>query len=413
MDDTSVSVGEIWDIFKAYGITLLAGERGLGNEVSSVSVLELISEEQNPVWYLGGELVLSTLQLYPDPESVAEGVRLLSSRGVACLGIHQGNAPSIPDSLIINTAEELGFPLFSIPHTMPYSIIFTGVYERIFSKRAANILQPEEKIRVDLYCDLLSGSVESEEYISVRAGRLDIPLQGRHCALEVIVVGELTRQSETSNARFGTYLQHMIRKACGQYIQRIAVLPQSEGHLVVLHFNQKAKSDVIEAQIRDIYKAIHEQLSVLPDINELFIGVGEVQESLILLARSCSQANRAVALGRKISESGGLFFFGQMGIYSLVDANSMDEFHGNCLNEMKTFVEKCGVNAGIYLDTLEAYFDYGESPTAVAAALGLHLNTVRYRLKKISEIMGADFFKDGNEKLRMYLLIKMQKIILL
>jgi sugar diacid utilization regulator len=344
-------------------------------------VLELGSEQQNPAWYLGGELVLSTMQMYPDAESVADAVRLLSTRGAACLGIHQGTAPSKPDSLIINTAEELGFPLFSIPHSMPYSIIFTGVYERIFSKRAANILQPEEKNRVDLYSDLLRGSVESEEYISVRADRLDIPLNGRHNVLEVIVDGELTQQSEIAHARFGTFLQHMVRKACGQYVQRIAVLPRSEGHLVVLHFNQKTKEDVIETQIRDIYKFIHEQLSVLPDVNKLFVGVGEVQESLILLARSCSQANRAITLGRKISESGGLFFFGKMGIYSLVDAKSMDEFHGNCLREMELFVEKSGANAGIYLDTLEAYFDFGESPTAVAAALGLHLNTVRYRLK--------------------------------
>jgi sugar diacid utilization regulator len=206
-------------------------------------------------------------------------------------------------------------------------------------------------------------------------------------------------------------LQYAIRQVCGQYVLKCAVLPQSEGYLVMLHFSQKSKPNAIESQIRDIYRAIGEQLSGRPDSGALFVGVGEVQGSLLLLARSCRQANRAIALGRKINGNGGLFFFGQMGIYSLVDAKSMEEFHANCLHELARFTEMCGANANIYLDTLEAYFDFGESPSAVAGALGLHLNTVRYRMKKIGEILGADFFKDGKEQMRMYLLIKMQKII--
>jgi sugar diacid utilization regulator len=168
---------------------------------------------------------------------------------------------------------------------------------------------------------------------------------------------------------------------------------------------------VQESQIRSIYKAIQIQLSKLPDVNRLFVGVGEVQDSLMLLSRSCRQANHAIALGRKISGNDGLFFFGQMGIYSLVDAKSMEELHSNCFNELEEFANICGVNAGIYLETLEAYFDSGESPAAVASVLGLHINTVRYRMKKITELLGADFFKDGKEKMRMYFLIKMQKIL--
>jgi purine catabolism regulator len=562
MDDTVVSVGDVWDIFKPYGIILLAGEKGLDRQVSSVSVLELGSEQQNPAWYLGGELALSTLQMYPDAQSVAKVMRLLSSRNVACLGIHQGTAPSTPDRLIVETAEELGFPLFSIPHSMPYSIIFTGVYERIFSKRINSIIQSEElntaltqalfardsveaiaqtlarlvqkpaavfdedcnllasspfnspgklfidaiqkgelkptlldaeirelhgskkqliripiqfeskdynilmmhtfsdgsavgrialladkwqsahseqidllglshsttalaivqmkkravleaeeKIRGDLYSDLLRGAVDSEEYVSVRADQLDIPLHGGHCVIEIISGEESAHHGEASHNRFGDHLRRLIRASYWPHIQRIAVLPQSEGHLIVLHFQQKTHPDVMEAHIRDMHKAVHEQLSGLTGFNCLFMGVGEVQESLMLISRSCIQANRAIALGRKINRSGGLFFFGQMGIYSLVDAKSMDDFHSNCIHELERFAKKCGGNSEIYLDTLEAFFDCGESPTAAASALGIHLNTVRYRLRKISEIMGPSFLSDGKEKLRMYLLIKMQKII--
>jgi purine catabolism regulator len=273
------------------------------------------------------------------------------------------------------------------------------------------VLEAEEKIRGDMYIDLLGGAVDSEEYVSVRARQLDISLYGSHCVIEVIPNGGLANKSESARAGFGLRLQNIVSRACGQYALKSAVIPRSEGYLIVLHFLRKTKPEAFEAQIRAVCTALWEQLSALPDINELFVGVGEVQESLTQLALSCRQAGRAIALGRKISGNGGLFFFGQMGIYSLVDAKSMEEFHENCCNELEQFTEKCGANAAIYLDTLEAYFDSGENLTAMASALGLHLNTVRYRMKKISEIMGAGFFKDGKEKMRLYLLIKMQKII--
>jgi sugar diacid utilization regulator len=238
---------------------------------------------------------------------------------------------------------------------------------------------------------------------------MDIPFYGIHCVLAVLPDGGPAYQSERDSMRFRTCLRAAIIH--GQHVLKSAVLTQSEGHLVVLHFRHDTKPNVLESQIRVIYKAMREQLPRLPGIRDLHVGVGEVQGSLMLLAQSCRQANRAIVLGRKTNGSEGLYFFGQMGIYSLVDAKSMEEFHSNCAREMEAFAKTCGVNTGIYLDTLEAYFDYGESPTAVATALGLHLNTVRYRLKRISELLGEGFFKDGKEKMRMYMLIKMQKII--
>ena len=558
MDDNSVSIREIRDIFATYGIELLTGEAGLDRCVSSISVLELDVEHQNPAWYLGGELVLSTFWMYSGAESIIEAVRMLSDRGVAGLGYHQGIGPGAPDSRIIDAAKELGFPVFSIPHYMPYSIIFTWVYERVFSKRATTILESEkinttltqalfardsveaisqtlsgilqkttaildesnrllvstpvgddgrlfisllqqgvfdselsedlmdmltpdktraltlppalnrykavlqkavsagravgsivilaekaqnshsqqidklglthsamalaivqmkrkavteaeERLRGDLYSDLLSGTVSSEEYVAVRADKLNIPPNGIHCVLEVIPEEGFGHRSTDARLHFGERLKSVVVRACGPVTTKSAVLPQSEGYLIILHFPPKTKTDAQEKQIRQIYEAISEQLT--GGSNELCVGAGEALDSLLGLMQSCRQAQRAIAMGRKTTGRGGLFFYGQMGIYSLLDVKSIDELHANCLSELSRLEKAFVGSEEAYIDTLEAYFACSESPTEMAKVLGLHVNTVKYRLRGIKEALGENFFDNGNEKMRVYLLLKMKKLI--
>ena len=557
MEDTIVYVREIRDIFKKYGITLLTGEAGLDNGVSSVNVLELDMEHQNPAWYLGGELVLSTFWMFDSAESIIDAVRLLADRAVAALCIHQGFAPSKPDEKIVEAAREVGLPLFSIPHDMPYSIIFTWVYERIFSKRATTILESEkinttltqalfvrdsveaisqtlsgilqkttavldennnvlastatdtdgelfvsllqdgalekefagnpdillpeqlrrisltekldhyeaviqqavsegklvgnvvilaeksqnphsfqmdklglmhsataltivqmkrkavleaeERLRGDLYSDLLSEAVESIEYIAVRANKLDIPLHGIHCVLEIIPSSEFRYQSEEARTHFRERLKGVVVSVCGPNNVKSAVLPQTEGILVILHFPPMTKPAAQEKQIQDIYTAILDQLS--GNSSELYVGVGETPDSLMDLSKSCRQANRAINLGKKITGSGGLFFYGKLGVYSLLDVKNMDELRTNCIQELARIETALAGNEGVYLDTLEAYFACGESPTAMAKSLGIHVNTAKYRIKKIKEALGENLFLNGDEKMRIYLLLKMRRLM--
>ena len=558
MDDNSVDVREIRDIFNEYGIALLTGEAGLEHCVSSISVLELDVEHQNPAWYVGGELVLSTLWLFDSVERKIEAVRMLAGRGVAALGFHQGIGPSVLESRVVDAAIELDFPVFSIPHTMPYSIIFTWVYERIFSKRATTVLESEkinttltqalfardsvdaisqtlsgilqkttaildendrllvatpvgaegalfisllqkgafdrelsngslavllpeqtrslslppelsrydaiqqpavsggrhvgsivilaekslsihgqqmdrlglthsatalaivqikrkavmeaeERLRGDLYSDLLSGTVESEEYVAIRADKLDIPLHGVHCVLQVVPEADIRHQNDDARAHFGERLRSVVSRVCGPNTCRFAVLPQSEGHLIILHFSSKTKPDAQEALIRDVFRAVSEQLAW--GASELYVGVGEALSSLLELKQSCRQANRAIALGRKTTGRGGLYFYGQMGIYSLLDVKSLDELHANCLHELGRLENAFFGNEAVYLETLEAYFTCGESPTGMAKTLGVHVNTVKYRIRKIREALGDSFFENGNEKMRIYMLLKMKKLI--
>ncbi len=61
---------------------------------------------------------------------------------------------------------------------------------------------------------------------------------------------------------------------------------------------------------------------------------------------------------------------------------------------------------GQLLDTLRAWFDYSGESQACADALGIHRNSLRYRLEKIAEVSGCDPYRT-EDLLRLYLGMQM------
>jgi len=63
-------------------------------------------------------------------------------------------------------------------------------------------------------------------------------------------------------------------------------------------------------------------------------------------------------------------------------------------------------NGSQLLETLRSWFDYSGESQACADALGIHRNSLRYRLEKVAEISGCDPYLT-NDLLRLYLGIQM------
>ncbi|MDY7565451.1 sugar diacid recognition domain-containing protein [Pseudomonas sp. RTC3] len=63
-------------------------------------------------------------------------------------------------------------------------------------------------------------------------------------------------------------------------------------------------------------------------------------------------------------------------------------------------------NSGQLLETLRSWFDYSGESQACADALGIHRNSLRYRLEKVAELSGCDPYKT-DDLLRLYLGVQM------
>jgi PucR family transcriptional regulator, purine catabolism regulatory protein len=119
-----LSVGRLLDA-EDLALTAIAGETGLDREVRFAHTSELEAPEQ---WLDGGELLLTTgLGVPADPDDQQRYVRALCAKGAAGLAIgvrsphlHQGT---------LDLADELGFPLLSVPRHIAFIAITRYVVE--------------------------------------------------------------------------------------------------------------------------------------------------------------------------------------------------------------------------------------------------------------------------------------------
>lgn len=137
-----ITVKEALILMKAKGIELVAGAKGLNNEINSVSVLEIILYEE---WIRGGELILTTLTAFENVSSIIKTVSDFSKFKVAAVGLHPGNRNALElNSRIIEVADEVGLPLFIIPRDIPYATIFSIIYGAILNKQAILLSKSQE-----------------------------------------------------------------------------------------------------------------------------------------------------------------------------------------------------------------------------------------------------------------------------
>lgn len=115
------------------------------------------------------------------------------------------------------------------------------------------------------------------------------------------------------------------------------------------------------------------------------------------------EAEHALAIGRALHGDGRTTHFEELGPYCFVVGRPRSEIRGfveRVLGPLETERERHEDLA----QTLEAYLDAHGSLNEVARRLFLHRNTVRQRLRRISEITGADL-SNGDSRLALQLAI--------
>ncbi len=133
------------------------------------------------------------------------------------------------------------------------------------------------------------------------------------------------------------------------------------------------------------------------------VGVGTVRDGLTGIRRSHAEARQAMLLGRRLHGPGHLTLFGELGVFRLLYAAEslpeLSDLYGQTLGELLAYDRQN--NAGL-VSTLDAFFAANGSPKEAAERLGVHRNTVLYRLDRIREITGYDL-DDAGVRMRLHL----------
>jgi len=140
-------------------------------------------------------------------------------------------------------------------------------------------------------------------------------------------------------------------------------------------------------------------------------GIGRARAGVEGVRASYREAEQALTLGRRLPGLGSVVSFGQLGLHRLLLGMSthpeLRDFHDAVMGRL---VEYDKHNRAELLQTLDAYFACNTSPTDTAQRLGLHRNTVLYRLRRIEEV-GQLQLDDPATRLNLHLCLRIRDVL--
>jgi sugar diacid utilization regulator len=140
---------------------------------------------------------------------------------------------------------------------------------------------------------------------------------------------------------------------------------------------------------RQLAAACLARLAELFPAAKVVIGIGGTCRDPGEIARSYAQAQRTTQTLRRLSRTGSVAAFGDLGILRLLlqvpELAELRSFASDVLGKLSMHEHE---HKSEYLTTLACYFRENNSPQRASRILHVHPNTVAYRVKRIEEITG-------------------------
>jgi sugar diacid utilization regulator len=188
-------------------------------------------------------------------------------------------------------------------------------------------------------------------------------------------------------------------------IQPITFSKQNEV-VVVFPINQQTIRED-KKKVKDFLSYVFTQTTKMDLLNRVGCGVGKVYNEPENLFRSYQEAKVALELGQLLEIP--IPFFNDLGLERILykhDLQDLREFYKHILGVLEHYDSEHG---GELMYTLENFAKYQFDLKLTSEALYLHRNTLRYRIKKIEEVMNIRL-DDINNKLDITAALKIKQL---
>ena len=272
--------------------------------------------------------------------------------------------------------------------------------------RERSLLAVEQKYKDDFIFDLLYSNIEAPETAVARGELWGWQLDRPH----LVVVFELDQYEHFSpDARLMEEIFELARFTALK-IDRAPILMEKRGELVAIlpveGRNKKKDKARVKEFASELCRKVRKKISP-----RLFrAGIGRVYPAPTEIFRSYQEAKVALELGRLVPSAGDAPFFSDLGMVRLLyntDRQELDDFYRENLGELAKYDQELGYDL---TGTLKSYLVHSCDLKRTAQALFLHPNTLRYRLKKIEELLEIDL-EDLDTKLDLMVAFKIKHLL--
>ncbi len=270
----------------------------------------------------------------------------------------------------------------------------------------------EARLAGDLLDDLIQARAASDPMLMQRAARLNIDLRQpyRILVLDIDQFAQAVRRHHWTDMdalslkrRFLGIVTDIVRND----IKGALTGTRSDSVLVLLPAPENASLRQAEMQAQALQSAL---IGTLADLT-VSVGIGRAAQEPGLLPRSYEDAMLAL---KTVSQFGGqarVVAFETLGVVPLLlQSQNQKELMAFMEQYLGPLVRYDSTNQSQLLDTLDCYLANNGNLRLTAEGCHVHLNSLKYRLRRIEEICGLDL-RDGDLRFRAQLALAIHRAV--
>lgn len=385
-----ITVGDALRLDCLKDAKVISGHGGLDNIIEYVDVIEMPNIDE---WLKSNILMLSSFYAIKDDKAAQiDLIKKMVQNGVAGLILAPEFYLKELNVDIIQLSNELNFPIIELPPEYGYADVIKPILGKIFK---ANLkIKDEDKIRAFIR-RLLIGEYKSEKEVYTIADSMNIDLT----KLGVVMVIKVDISSDAEkDIMFQLSLFENIFSF--KMYKNIVILP-------ILHYDEISNKETLPKLHMNIAKEIKTHIDLKG--NDITIGIGRYYENILDISKSYEEAKKALVVSESMSNK--ILLFDDLKIYKLItkieDKEELIIFCKEILYPLEKYDKENGTDL---LSTLKAYFEYDENIQISSENLYIHINTMKYRIKRIKDILGIENFS-MDKKVELYLALKIKEIL--
>nr|WGD71901.1 sporulation transcriptional activator AdeR [Bacillus subtilis] len=248
----------------------------------------------------------------------------------------------------------------------------------------------------EFFWKMLTGHIHQEDDMADGFHKLGMAAPSEFSVMIIRINGELTEKIEQQLQ----YLQETTQKV---YVLLTTV---DSNELIIL---TSPKTDHPFQDLKQFALSTQKQLKERYKIEDVSIAFGGIYNSISFVSRSYQEALSVLKTKERFAEeTKHLFSFSELGIYQYLDVlNEKRKQAGHYNYSLSKLEQYDRDHQSNMVETLERFIEADSNVNTASKLLNIHVNTLNYRLKRISQIAEIDL-KNVNQKFTIYLDIKLR-----
>ncbi len=385
----SISVRDLFKLDSLKKIELVGGEAGLEKCIEWIYVAECF---ENPLegikWLQGGEIIFITgVGIRGNVDMLLKLVEGISEKNGSGLIVNIGPyIQEIPDE-VIKLADKLEIPLF----TLPWNVKLVEVSREI--SNAIVLSRIEENSLTHFLSNILFGDGELEGDAIEKAAYFGYNLAGECCICVIDIDGferflKLKKlDDEVSISKLKITFRKIVQDILEKHALKVPIIDKDDA-VIIFNRSEENCMNRLNKAIKEIQEVIKKRIDGL----SVSVGIGNSYKDLKMMKQSLNEAELAIDSAKCQGLDDTITRYKDIGIYGLLfsikNKTVLENYFTQILGTISNNDDK-NKDSNL-LQILEMYLNENCNITVTAEKLFLHRNTLKYKIKKIEELLNCD-----------------------